>query len=171
MNHIKIPVLAIVVLMLVGGCASTPIPTSLPEVVANPNQFKNKYIELTALVVQNPPPQGNDYRTWSFTVDGSGTYRLMASEEGFNPSTIDKAYLLVEEARKAGEPVTITGRLRVGPYRELISGMEIELVTVRYRTTEIHTDKGPFVYYPYYYPGPVFLDFGYYYYGHPHHHW
>jgi hypothetical protein len=170
MIRIKSLVLLAGALFLMGGCASTPIPTTLPAVVANPEQFRNKYIELTALVAQNPPPQGGDYRTWSFTVNGSGNYRLMASEEGSNPSTIDKAYLLVEDARKAHEPVTITGKLRVGPYRALKAGMEIELVSVRYRGTAIYTDKGPFVYYPYY-TGPVFLEFGYYYHsGHSHHH-
>ena len=171
MMHARHPILLIIVIMLMGGCASVPIPTTLPEVVANPNQFRNEYIEMTALVAQNPPPQGDDYRTWSFTIEGSSDYRILASEEGFNPSTIEKAYNLVEEARKAREPVTITGRLRVGPYRELESGMEIELVSVRYRNTKINTDKGPFVDYPYY-RGPVFLHFGYYHhYGHSHHHW
>jgi hypothetical protein len=171
MVHVKHLILLIVFLIFMGGCASAPIPTTLPAVVADPSQFRNKYIEITALVAQNPPPQGDDYRTWSFTVNGSGEYRLMASEEGFNPSTIDKAYYLVEDARNASEPVTITGRLRVGPYRELKSGMEIELVSVRYRDTEIRTDKGPFIHYPYYH-GPVFLHFGYYHhYGHSHHHW
>ena len=109
MIDVRYSVLILLFIMLLAGCASTPIPTTLPAVVANPEQFRNEYIEITALVVQNPPPQGDDYRTWSFTVNGSVTYRLMASEEGYNPSTIDKAYHLVEEARKAGEPVTITG--------------------------------------------------------------
>jgi hypothetical protein len=170
MLHGRNPLLFAILLMLVGGCASTPIPTTLSAVVADPYQFRNEYIEITAMVAQNPPPQGDDYRTWSFTVNGSSEYRLLASEEGFNPSTIEKAYHLVEEARLAGEPVTITGKLRVGPYGELESGMEIELVSVRYRYTEIRTDKGPFIHYPYYH-GPVFLHFGYYYHhGHSHHH-
>lgn len=175
MTHARYSILFAALLVCLAGCASAPISTSLPAVAANPDRFRNEYIAITALVVDNPPPQGDDYRTWSFTVGGAGDYRIIASEEGFNPSTIDKAYNLVEEARKAGEPVTITGRLRVGPYRELEAGMEIELVSVLYRDAEINTDKGPFVrgyyYYPHYYHGPVYLHFGYHYYGgHRRHH-
>jgi len=141
-------------LSCLAGCASTPIAVDTATVIANPDQFRNKY---------------NDYRTWIFSIGTSANYQIMASEEGFNPSTIEKAYSLVEEAHRAGEPVTVTGKLRVGPYRELESGMEVELVSVRYRDTEINTDRGPFVghyYYPYYYPRPVFLHFGYYHHYH-----
>lgn len=166
--------------IFVAGCASTPISTTLPAVVSDPGRFRNEYIEIAAMVIENPPPRGDNYRTWSFTIgslaaEGLGEYRIMASEDGFNPSTIDKAYYLVEGARKDGEPLAITGKLRVGPYGELVSGIEIELVSVRYHGTEINTDKGPFVggyYYPYYYRGPIFLHFGHYrHYGHGHHHW
>lgn len=146
----------------------------MPAVVENPELFKNENIELTVPIIDNPRPQGSTYRTWSFTVGGNADYRIMVSEEGYNPSTIDRAYYLVEEARKAGEPITITGKLRVGPYRELESGMAIELKSVQYRDTRINTDKGPFVRnynYPYY-RGPVFLHFGYHYHhGHYPYYW
>lgn len=156
--------LALAVLITATGCASTPIATDLAAVTANPKQFRNEYIQITAPVLENSAPQGDDYRTWSFSIGESADYRIMASEEGFNPSTIDKAYRLVEEARRAGKPVTVTGKLRVGPYRELESGTELELVSIRYRDTEINTDRGPFVnryyYYPYSYHGPFFLHLG-----------
>ena len=121
-------------------------------------------------MIDNPVVKGNDYRTWNFTLGTSADYRIVASEEGFNPSTIDRAYRLVEEARQAGEPVTVTGKLRVGPYSRLESGMELELISIRYRDTEINTDKGPFVnryYYPY--QGPLFLHFGFHHGHHDHH--
>ncbi len=170
--HPKYLLLIIIISTAAAGCASTPISTDMAAVMADPARFRNELIEITAPVLENSPPQGDDYRTWSFTIGTSAGYRIMASEEGFNPSTIEKAYLLVEDARRAGEPVTVTGRLRVGPYRELESGMEVELVSVRYGAIGIRTDKGPFVrrysYYPYY--SPFYLHFGYYHhYGHHHH--
>ena len=158
------------VLFLLGmvGCASAPIATDLPTIVKNPDQFRNARIEITAPVIENHPPQGDEYRTWTFAIGSSSAYRVTASEEGFNPSTIEKAYRLVEDARSAGDEVTVTGMLRVGPYREIESGMEIELDSVRYRGTEIKTDRGPFVreYYPHYYHGPIFWHFGYHHYYH-----
>jgi hypothetical protein len=148
---------------MMAGCASAPVATDLETVEANPNQFRNRYIEITAPVLENPPPQGDQYRTWTFIVGASDTHRIMVSEEGFNPGTIEKAYRLVERTRKAGDDVTVIGRLRVGPYREIKSGAEIELSSVRYRGVEINADSGPFVtnyYYPYYdpffYNGPFF---------------
>lgn len=162
--------LSAVLLAFAAGCASTPISTTLPDIAEHPERFRNKYVEITARVIDNPPPRGDDYRTWSFTLDGTGDRHIVASEEGFNPSTIDKAYYLVEKARKAGEPVSVTGKLRVGPHNELGAGMQIELVGVRYGGTEIRTDKGPFVN-RYYYGPPVFFHFGYFYHhGHHRHH-
>jgi hypothetical protein len=161
--------LAILLLIGLAGCATSPIVTDIVTVAANPVQFKNQLVELMAYVIENPPPTGDQYRTWTFVVGASGTGRIMVSEEGYNPSTIDKAYHLVEQARVAGEPVALTGRLRVGPYREIKAGTEIDLCSVSYKGTTIRTDEGPFTrdyyYYPYY--GPPFRDPWFpYYYGH-----
>ena len=171
MKHAGNFILLSVLLLHSIGCASVPLSTSLHAVAQDPDSFKNKHIEITAPALVNPAPKGDIYRTWSFTIGGDRNHRITASEQGYNPSTIDRAYHLVEEARKSGEPITIVGRLRVGPYQALESGMEIELQSVRYRGMEIKTDKGPFVrdYYPYYH-GSLFLHFGHYHhYGH--HHW
>ena len=166
--------LSCAVLVAVFGCASTPIPTDFPAIAENPDAYRNKRIEITGPVLENRPPRGDEYRTWAFTMGSSRTYRIMASEEGFNPSTIEKAYNLVEEARQAGDDLTVTGKLRVGPYRELESGMEIELDSVRYKDVEIRTDKGPFIRsrYPYY-PYSLFYHYGYPYshYGFSYHHY
>ena len=171
MKHAGYSILLLVLLMYSIGCASIPVSTSFPAIEKDPEGFKNKYVEFTAPVLDNPPPKGDNYRTWSFVIGMDDNHRITVSEEGYNPSTIDRAYYLVEEAQRSGEPITITGRLRVGPYRALESGMEIELVSVRHRGIEIRTDKGPFVrdYYPYYH-GSLFFHFGHYrHYGH--HHW
>lgn len=157
--------LSLAVLIFLTGCASAPIATDLPSIMENPDQFRNRRIEITGPVLENSPPQGDEYRTWSFVIGSARAYKVTASEEGFNPSTIEKAYRLVEEARKARDEVTVTGTLRVGPYGEIESGMEIDLDSVRYRDTEINTDRGPYVryYYPYYYPDPFFYPYGRYY--------
>jgi hypothetical protein len=163
--------MAILIVVTLAGCASTPIVTDLTTVAANPLPFKNQRVELAAYVIENPAPTGDKYRTWTFTIGSASTGRIIASEEGYNPSTIDKAYHLVDEAFRASEPVTVTGKLRVGPYREIAAGMEIDLDSVSYKGTVINTDEGPFVqdyyYYPYY--GPLFWDpwFPH----HLHHHW
>jgi hypothetical protein len=178
MKHAGYSIPLVVLLMHSIGCASIPVSTSLPAVVQDPDSFRNKHVEITAPVLENHPPKGDNYRTWSFEIGKDDDHRITASEEGYNPSTIDRAYYLVEEAQKSGEPITITGKLRVGPYQALESGMEIELISVRYRGMEIKTDKGPFVrdyYYPYYH-GSLFLHYGHQYhrgrhYRHGHHHW
>ncbi|MBI4832076.1 MAG: hypothetical protein HY801_11110 [Candidatus Lindowbacteria bacterium] len=62
--------------------------------------------------------------------------------------------------RYLAEPLTVTGKLRVGPYREIGAGMEIDLDSVRYKEMQIRTDQGPFVQDYYYYPyhGPLLWD-------------
>jgi len=151
-------VLLLTILVGVFGCASPPIATDLTAIARNPGEYKNRRIEITGPVLENKAPQGDTYRTWTFTIGTSEAYHIIASEEGFNPSTIEKAYALVEKARRADDPITVIGKFRMGPYQDIRSGMEIELDSVRYRDIEIRTDRGPFVrtYYPYhhYYWGP-----------------
>ena len=127
-----IRVLAVLIGIGMTGCASTPVATDLQTINAKPSEFRNTRVRITAPVLSNSPPQGDRYRTWIFIIGASDSYRIMATEEGFNPSTIEKAYRLVEDAREAGDEVTVTGKLRVGPYHEMESGMEIELDSVRY---------------------------------------
>ncbi len=163
-------VLAILAVLALSGCATPPIRTDLASITDNPLQYKNKRIQVSGPVLENSAPEGDEYRTWSFVLGGEKTYRIAASEEGFNPSTIEKAYRLVEDARRAGEEVAVVGKLRVGPYQEIEAGIEIDLETVSYAGATINTDKGPFVrdyYYPYY-PGPFFLHSGFHFH---HHHW
>jgi hypothetical protein len=168
---------AIILIIFATGCASAPIVTNPATLAENPLQFKNRRIEITGPVLENYAPGGDEYRTWTFFMGLSGNSRIMLSEEGFNPSTIEKAYQLVEEARREGDEITVTGRLRVGPYEEFKSGKVIELDSVRYRDVEINTDMGPYVgdYYPYYYhyyPPPYwyYRHHSYYYY-YPYYYW
>lgn len=168
--NIKYPFLFALILWTF-GCASTPIATNISTVAEDPYQFRNKRIEITAPVIQNTAPRGDEYRTWTSIIGSSESYQIMLSEEGFNPATIEKAYLLVEEARKKGDPITVTGRLRVGPYQDIESGLEIEVDSIQYKNVRIGTDRGPFVreyyYHPYYYHGPILWPYRY----HHHHYW
>ncbi len=169
----KIKLGTLILLLTTIGCASTPVAVDLPTVTDNPRQFKNKRVEIRGTVLENFPPRGDEYRTWSFFIGSADDSRIMVSEEGFNPSTIEKAYRLVEEARTNGDEITITGTVRVGPYREFESGMEVELDSVRYRGIIINTDRGPYVgdYYPYHYYHyyrPPFWHYRYYPYYHYH---
>ncbi len=162
-----LPVLFIVFTMLAGCATTPPISTDLTAIQQNPGLYRNKKVEFTAPVFQNPPPMGSTYLTWDFTLGSSETGIIRVTKAGYNPATIDSAYRLVEEARWAGQPVTIAGKLRVGPYRALRSGIEVELYTVGYNGVVIDTNRGPYAdaYYPYYYPPPFFWDYPSYSYG------
>ena len=83
-------ILLFTLLACLAGCASTPIAVDTATVIANPDQFRNKYIQITAPVLENSPPRGDDYRTWIFSIGTSANYQIIASEEGFNPATIEK---------------------------------------------------------------------------------
>lgn len=169
----KIKLGILILLLTTIGCASTPIATDLPTVTDNPLLFKNKRVEIRSSVLENSPPRGDEYRTWSFFIGTSIGSRIMVSEEGFNPSTIEKAYRLVEEASTKGDEITITGTVRVGPYQEFESGMEVELDSVRYRDIIINTDRGPYVGYydPYYYHYHYYPPYSWHYRYHPYYYW
>lgn len=160
--------------LLLGGCASAPIPATLAALSENPVRYRNQNVEITGLILNNPAPSGDLYRTWNFTIGSHEGERIRVTKAGYNPATIDKAYRLVSEAVKAGQPVTITGTLRVGPYKSLKQGAEIALRSVTYENVTIDTDAGPYTdgfYYPYpyyyypYYPRSFYWDYWYYPYG------
>ncbi|GAB4335306.1 MAG: hypothetical protein Kow0099_07660 [Candidatus Abyssubacteria bacterium] len=137
-----------------------PTPTDLRSLVDKPERFAGKEVEITAHVSENQAPTGREYKRWSFLVE-NGESSLEVYENGFNPATIVDGYRLVEEARLTGDPVTVTGRLRVDK-----QPMSLQLDSVRYGETRVDTDAGPFVqtYFADCYPGtPLFYD-GYMYY-------
>jgi hypothetical protein len=152
--------LTVILVFSVWGCASAPIPATLTAISENPQEYRNELVTITAPVLSNPAPSGDIFRTWTFTVGSPQTGRIMVTESGFNPTTINKAYNLVAEAAEEGAPVTITGELRVGPYRALREGTEIDLESVTYKGITIDTDEGSYEggyyprYSPFFYPGP-----------------
>jgi hypothetical protein len=158
----KLHILLMVIPLWVWGCASTPIPTTLTAVTENPQEYRNELVTMSAPVLSNPAPSGDIFRTWTFTIGSPQTGRIMVTESGYNPTTINKAYNLVAEAVKDGAPITVTGELRVGPYKALREGTEIDLKSVSYKGITIATNEGPYeggyyyypAYGPFFYPGP-----------------
>ncbi|GAB4345296.1 MAG: hypothetical protein Kow0099_25420 [Candidatus Abyssubacteria bacterium] len=122
------------------ACATTPEATELSAVMQDPAQFENEYIEFTAPVAENRVPEGEKYQMWSFVVDSCEHGMLTVVEEGFNPARIEEGYYLVEKARREGDPVTVSGTIE-----RTDSGLKMELTSVRYGDTVVHTDTGPFV--------------------------
>jgi hypothetical protein len=152
-------------LLIIEGCATKPpMRISLSAIAQNPAEYKDENVEVTAPVLDNPRPMGDIYRTWDFTLGSPETGTILVSEAGYNPSTINKAYNLVQQAKADGQPVTVTGKLRIGPYRALKTGKEIALRSVTYKGTTIDLEEGPFTtaFYPYpdlYYARPMFWSY------------
>ena len=137
------------------GWASAATAADLTTVLEHPDQFFNQRIEITAPVVENAAPTGAEFKRWSFTA-GASDAKLAVSEAGFNPATIMNAHRLVEQARQAGDEITITGELERGD-----SGLIMKVDSVLHGDTRINTDEGPFVeeFYGDCYPGsPLFYD-------------
>ncbi len=153
---------ALILLLSFGlvGWKAAPMKMDLASVTQNPGQFDGKKIEITAPVEENTYPRGDEYKKWQFVL-GSDKAGIVVYEMGFNPATIVKAYYLVEEARKAGENVTVVGKFHAKPYERSEHGVKMQVDSVRFGDKVIHTDQGEFV--PYYYGGrypgsPVYYD-------------
>ena len=137
------------------GWTSAATATDLTTVLEHPDRFLGQRIAITAPVVENSAPTGAEFKRWSFTA-GSSDHKLSVSEAGFNPATIMDAHGLVEQARRAGDEITVAGTLKTAE-SELIMKMD----SVLYGDTRINTDEGPFVdeFYGDCYPGtPLFYD-------------
>lgn len=151
--------LFLLIVLTFAGCATTPpVQVPLSSITEYPDQYRNENVEVTAHVLNNPPPTGDLYRTWNFLIGEPGE-RILVSEAGYNPSTINRAYHLAKLAQTDNKPITVTGKLRVGPHRALKTGIEIDLDTLSYMGTTVDLEAGPFssVYrYPYPYPYPSY---------------
>jgi hypothetical protein len=159
----KVKLILVATMIFAFGLTSTAVAAEFSAVVKAPDQYFGKQIEITAPVAVNSEPRGGEYKTWNFTV-GSQSSQLKVEDKGFNPAVIEKAYMLVEEARRAGNEMTFSGRLKATD-----EGPVFELRTLQYNGTTIHMNEGPFVN-PVYedsYPGsPKFYDGYTYYPGH-----
>ncbi|RJP16046.1 MAG: hypothetical protein C4520_18695 [Candidatus Abyssobacteria bacterium SURF_5] len=156
----KIKLLVAAAMLIAIGSTSSAMAEELSAVVKAPERYTEKRIELTAPVVLNPEPEGGEYKKWEFTI-GSQQEQLKVERKGFNPAVIVKGYQSAEEARRAGETVSLSGHLE-----RTATGPILELESLEYKGTTIHMNEGPFVdtVYGDCYPGsPKFYD-GYTYY-------
>jgi hypothetical protein len=152
-------------LLVTASCATKPpVRTSLSAITQNPAEYKDQNVQVTAPVLENPSPQGDVYRTWNFIIGSPETGRVLVTEAGYNPSAINKAYTLVQEAKTDGQPITVTGKVRVAPHKALQTGTEIDLRSVTYKGTTVTLEEGPFgtAYYPYpelWYARPMYWSY------------
>jgi len=120
------------------GWATVASAADLATVTRNPDQFLNQRIEITAPVVENSALRKGEFKRWTFTVGGADN-KLAVYESGFNPATIIEAHGLVEKARKAGDEITVAGKLKDGK-----SGLVLKLDSVQYGDMKVNTNAGPF---------------------------
>lgn len=160
----KVKLILVATMIFAFGLTSTAVAAQLSAVVKAPDQYFGKEIQVTAPLAVNSEPLGGEYKTWNFTV-GSQSAQLKVEDKGFNPAVIEKAYLLAKGARRAGDEMTFSGRLKATD-----EGPVLELKTLQYNGTTIHMNEGPFVNTVYAddcYPGsPKFYDGYTYYPGH-----
>ncbi len=140
-KYLLVPVAA---MFLVGWRSAPQVKTDVATVIAAPEDFDRKRVEITASVADNPIPVGSYFKRWSPTVDSSGQ-ELTAYEKGFNPATIMKAYHLVEKARRGGDEVVLVGKVRMSQTKTGERIVKLQLDSVKYGSTTVRTDVGPFV--------------------------
>jgi hypothetical protein len=115
---------------------------SLSNLVDTPFLYRNKKVEISGNVVRNEY-YGDKYVTWQLIMEENGK-RIYCYEDGDNPDVITKCVNLAEEAKENDEKIVVTGKLRHGGYREIISGTILEIDTFEYKGYKIDTDFGEF---------------------------
>lgn len=114
----------------------------LPDLVDIPSLYRNKKVAISGYVVRNEY-YGDKYVTWQLIMEENGK-RISCYEDGDNPDVITKCVNLAEEAKENNEKIIVTGRLREGGYREIISGTILEIDTFEYKGYKIDTDFGEY---------------------------
>ncbi len=143
MNILRINTICIFVITTFVGCIyGPPMKVSLSNLVDTPSLYRNKKVEISGNVVRNEY-YGDKYVTWQLIMEENGK-RIYCYEDGDNPDVITKCVNLAEEAKENNEKITVTGRLRQGGYREIISGTILEIETFEYKGYKIDTDFGEF---------------------------
>ncbi len=143
MRNILFNTICIFVITTFVGCIyGPPMKVSLSDLVDTPSLYRNKKVEFSGYVVRNEY-YGDKYVTWQLIMEENGK-RIYCYEDGDNPDVITKCVNLAEEARENDEKITVTGRLRQGGYREIVSGTILEIDTFEYKGYKIDTDFGEF---------------------------
>jgi len=141
MKKLLFNIMLFVFFATVAGCVyGPPIKVTVPDLVDMPSLYRNKKVEISGYVVRNEY-SGDRFVNWQLIMEENGK-RIYCYEDGDNPDIITKCLNLAEEAKKNNEKVIVTGRLRVGGYREIISGTILEIDTFEYKGYKIDTDFG-----------------------------
>jgi hypothetical protein len=121
-------------------CATVPpARVGVEDVLQHPQEYKGKRVELTGLVLDYKPAQGDIYRTLFFTLGRQPEGELLVVGTGYTAEAIAKASFLVEQAFEAHEPITVSGKLKLPKN----APPELRLESIRYKGQEIKTTKGP----------------------------
>lgn len=143
MKKISVNIMFTILLVTCTGCAlGPPMEVTVPDLVDMPSLYRNKKVEISGYVVRNEY-YGDKYVTWQLIMEENGK-RIYCYEDGDNPDIITKCVNLAEEARENNEKVIVTGRLRQGGYREIISGTILEIDIFEYKGYKIDTDFGEY---------------------------
>lgn len=135
-------ILAFVVVSFTGCIYGPPMKVNLSNLVDTPFLYRNKKVEFSGYVVRNEY-YGDKYVTWQLIMEENGN-RIYCYEDGDNPDVITKCVNLAEEAKENNEKIIVTGRLRQGGYREIVSGTILELEIFEYKGYKIDTDFGEY---------------------------
>jgi starvation-inducible outer membrane lipoprotein len=138
-RRLILPAAFLFVAFLLAGCATAPVPASIDQVLQQPQAYEGKRVELTGLVKEYKPAQGDVYRTLLFTLSQDSGGDIWVIGAGYTAEAIAKASLLVEQAFEAREPVTVVGKLK----KNKQGPPELQLQSIRYKGQEIEIKKGP----------------------------
>jgi hypothetical protein len=138
--RLSLPAALLLAIAFSAGCATvSPARVNVGDVLQHPQDYKNKRVELTGLVLDYKPAQGDVYRTLIFTLGPHPEGELLVVGTGYRAEAIAKASFLVEQAYEANEPITVSGKLKLPKN----APPELRLETIRYKGQEIKVNKGP----------------------------
>ncbi len=125
-------------------CACATVPPLRPEmshVLAEPDTYRNERVELSGRVVDYEPASGDRYRTLYFTLGAGPEEKIPVFGSGYGADAIAKASDLVGEAFRAGEPLTVVGRLKTSGGSDP-GRAELKLESVEFGGRRIDVTKG-----------------------------
>jgi hypothetical protein len=136
-------VLALFLTVTAAGCATTaPTRADLSSVAENPQNYRNQRLELTGKVIDYEPARGDTYRTLLFTLGVGPTKKIPVFASGYTAEAIAKASQLVGEAHTANQPLTVTGKMKIGKTENDPAAAELRLESVEYAGRKVDVKHG-----------------------------
>ncbi len=132
--------LAPVLAVLLAACTTAPpTRTDINQATRQAQSYENKRVQLTGLVKDFRPAQGDIYRTLVFTLAQPDEGEIMVAGAGYTAEAIARGSLLVERAYEEQEPLTVTGKLKL----KNGSAPELQLESVSYKGQDVKITRGP----------------------------